>query len=229
MSQSTSISFRALCAELLQAIDDDVLDVADGPRFQAAIDRTRAELVKPEPQGEAGEVADWLHDHALDCRELGRNDWAAQSTRAATLLQQQQHLLGLACAELDAFMEQQAASLNRAEQRTAQPEPEGPTDEEIEEAAKLIHASMRFAVPDSYYTRDWVERGNSLMQDEARRTARAILARWGRPAIKPVPVAERPWEREGWCDVEGRCWLHGPHLLGAEPAWVYDCPAWAQR
>jgi len=65
----------------------------------------------------------------------------------------------------------------------AQPEPQGPTDEAIEEAAKLIHASMRFAVPDNHYTRDWVERGNSLMQDEARRTARAVLARWGRPAI----------------------------------------------
>lgn len=23
----------------------------------------------------------------------------------------------------------------------------------------------------------------------------------------PVPVSERPWEREGWCDVDGRCWL----------------------
>jgi trimethylamine:corrinoid methyltransferase-like protein len=64
------------------------------------------------------------------------------------------------------------------------------TDEEIEEVAKLIHASMRFAVPDNHYTRDWVERGNSLMQDEARRTARAVLARYGTPAIEPVPVSE---------------------------------------
>jgi hypothetical protein len=61
----------------------------------------------------------------------------------------------------------------------ATPPPEPPTDEEIEEAAKLIHASMRFAAPDNHYTRDWVERGNSLMQDEARRTARAVLERWG--------------------------------------------------
>lgn len=22
----------------------------------------------------------------------------------------------------------------------------------------------------------------------------------------PVPVSERPWEREGWCDKRGRCW-----------------------
>jgi hypothetical protein len=43
----------------------------------------------PEP-GEVGEVAQWLHAHALDCRVLGRNDWAEQCTRAATLLQQQE-------------------------------------------------------------------------------------------------------------------------------------------
>jgi hypothetical protein len=40
--------WKARCAELLQAIDDDVLDVADGPRFQAAIDRARAELAQSE-------------------------------------------------------------------------------------------------------------------------------------------------------------------------------------
>jgi hypothetical protein len=40
--------------------------------------------------------------------------------------------------------------------------------------------------------------------------AHAILARWGRPAIEPVPVAERPWEREGWCDRDGFCWWGRP-------------------
>jgi hypothetical protein len=27
---------------------------------------------------------------------------------------------------------------------------------------------------------------------------------------EPVPVSERPWEREGWCDAEGRCWWGRP-------------------
>jgi hypothetical protein len=39
--------------------------------------------------------------------------------------------------------------------------------------------------------------------------AEAILShsgsRWS-PTIDPVPVSERPWEREGWCDAEGMCW-----------------------
>ena len=26
------------------------------------------------------------------------------------------------------------------------------------------------------------------------------------PAIQPVPVSERPWEREGWCNDKGECW-----------------------
>jgi hypothetical protein len=34
---------------------------------------------------------------------------------------------------------------------------------------------------------------------------RAVLARWGGAAV-PVAVSERPWERPGWCDAEGRCW-----------------------
>ena len=40
--------------------------------------------------------------------------------------------------------------------------------------------------------------------------ARDHAARWGRPTIQPVPAAERPWEREGWCDAEGRCWWGRP-------------------
>ena len=54
----------------------------------------------PEP-GEVGELVAWLHG-----QDGGREKRAIHS-RIATLLQQQQHLLGLACQELDNFMEQQ--------------------------------------------------------------------------------------------------------------------------
>ena len=30
---------------------------------------------------------------------------------------------------------------------------------------------------------------------------------------RPIPVAERPWEREGFCDAEGRCWVFH-HSIG---------------
>jgi hypothetical protein len=43
------------------------------------------------------------------------------------------------------------------------------------------------------------------------RKARAVLARYSRPTIQTVPVGERPWERTGWCDEQGRCWLRRKH------------------
>jgi hypothetical protein len=105
-----------------------------------------ATLAQSEPQEEAGEVADWLHDHALSCRELGRNDWAAQSTRAATLLQQLSAIENLKttnwkarCAELadrldDALTytvqsdteRSMRQLITRTRTALAQPEPEGP-------------------------------------------------------------------------------------------------------
>jgi hypothetical protein len=27
---------------------------------------------------------------------------------------------------------------------------------------------------------------------------------------RPIPVAERPWERPGFCDAEGKCWWGRP-------------------
>jgi hypothetical protein len=72
----------------------------------------------------------------------------------------------------------------RSDTALAQPEPEGVTDEELWQIWHDVDGS----IPTIF---------------------RAVLARFGRPAIKPVPVpvAERPWEREGWCDAEGRCWM----------------------
>jgi hypothetical protein len=63
---------------------------------------------------------------------------------------------------------------------------------------------------------------------------RAALARWGRPAIGPVPVSERLPGPED-CDAEGRCWWwdedddmwrlseHRPWLL----CWTHWLPHWA--
>jgi hypothetical protein len=53
----------------------------------------------------------------------------------------------------------------------AQPEPQGPTDEELDELFTDI------------------DQGGEVLN--WRPYARAVLARWGRPAIEPVPVIER--------------------------------------
>lgn len=80
----------------------------------------------------------------------------------------------------------------------ATPPPLKVEDEQIEAAAKLIYASMRFAATDSHGVCDWVERGNSLMQDEARRTARAVLNSQDRPVIPAAPPAPAPEPDDAW-------------------------------
>ena len=39
-----------------------------------------------------------------------------------------------------------------------------------------------------------------------------------------VAVSQRPWERGGWCDHEGRCWLGSVGSRSNDPGWVYRKP-----
>jgi hypothetical protein len=85
-----------------------------------------------------------------------------------------------------------------------QPEPQGPSDEEL----ITMWATTRYI--------DQPEGGLAY--------ARAVLFRWGRPAIEPVPVSERLPGPED-CDGEGRCWwfsppARGPHTI--RPCWTFD-------
>ena len=74
--------------------------------------------------------------------------------------------------------------LNRARAALAA-EPQGPTDAEL----ITMWATTRYI--------DQPEGGLAY--------GRAVLARWGRPAIEPVPVSERLPGPED-CDEEGLCW-----------------------
>jgi hypothetical protein len=89
-------------------------------------------------------------------------------------------------------------------EQLTQPEPQGPTNAQIDELAAEYLDGDRASVRDF---------------------ARAVLTRWGRPAIEPVPVAERPWEREGWCDDSGWCW--GFDADDTDPCWMFDKPEWS--
>ena len=46
-----------------------------------------------------------------------------------------------------------------------------------------------------------------------------------------MPAAERPWERDRWCDAAGRCWFFWPEdvseMLGDAP--VIQPPSWEYR
>jgi hypothetical protein len=63
------------------------------------------------------------------------------------------------------------ALLDRADAALSQPEPQGPTDEELWE----LYDEMGGVPEDSAWCLNY---------------ARAVLARWGRPAIEPVPQQE---------------------------------------
>ncbi len=88
--------------------------------------------------------------------------------------------------------------LTRANAALAQPEPQVPTDEE------LLSAYDEFDLADS---------GDD---DVLVRGLRAVLARWGTPAIEPVPVAER---LPGWrdCDKNDCVWVEEPDRYVLRP------------
>ena len=39
------------------------------------------------------------------------------------------------------------------------------------------------------------------------------------PAAQPVAVSEHPWERDGWCDEQGRCWWTANKPGPLPPSW----------
>jgi hypothetical protein len=89
--------------------------------------------------------------------------------------------------------------VTRARAALPQPEPEGPTASDVTE---LFYRHMG--------------EGSEVGFENAIAEA---LTRWARPTIEPVPVAERPWEREGWCDAEGRCWWGRVEGNPGNPEW----------
>jgi hypothetical protein len=118
--------------------------------------------------------------------------------------------------------------LNRARAALAQPEPQGPSELELE--------AIELKLWDKHRTKGYM--GEEFMYDNDFSAAldeyRAALARYGTPAIEPVPVSERLPGPED-CDAEGRCWWwdedddmwrlseHRPWLL----CWTHWLPHWA--
>ena len=95
-------------------------------------------------------------------------------------------------------------AMDRARALLAEPEAEGPTDEELEKLAE----------PFSFVAEGGWDRS---VYDETG-YARAVLARWGHPTPQPVAVSERlPSAAD--CDVEDNCWWFDPH---ADGAWYVD-------
>ena len=91
------------------------------------------------------------------------------------------------------YYSQSQQLIDRARAALAQPEPVAPTDEELD--GVMFQAVW-----------ECMDNADDLTNDEMDRLkARAVLARYGTAAIKPVPVSERLPGPED-CDAEGRCW-----------------------
>jgi hypothetical protein len=100
------------------------------------------------------------------------------------------------------------AVITKADAALAQPEPQGPTDAQIMEL-------MPNEFSDDLASAASCVAGTSTKIAGACRVVlnagavshcRAVLARWSRPAIEPVPVSKRLPGPED-CDAEGRCWI----------------------
>ncbi len=94
------------------------------------------------------------------------------------------------------------ALVDRARAALAQPNPQGPTLDDVSELCE----EFGFHLDESYDNLESAEAWWEMF--------RAAIARWGRSAIEPVPVAER-LPGPGDCDAEGCCWVASE-----------DCPAW---
>lgn len=198
MTDPMPTDFRALCAELVDCLEKANWPLRHKTLFEICLADARAALAQPEPQGPTDEELLRIYRVATPCyqveeykRELdfARAVLARWGTPAA-----QPEPVALTRPEcfdfaMDFLGDPEETEVRRyveaLEARAALlPEPVAPTDEELDELAE------------EYL--DW-------NADGIRGYARAVLARWGRPAIGPVAVSERLPGPED-CDAGGRCW-----------------------
>jgi len=214
--------FHALCAELVDALDQCQRLCGDQPE-SFLVWKARAALVQPEPQGlkliyrynpatiaECGGPCEQGPQYC-DCGQIKGEPEPQEVT--------DEELLGIE--DLEAAWNAQADAFNSWDElgideivcwaqqqalarwgRPAKPEPQVPTDEEICDLWSWAAGQDQGSWPTQQHC-----------------FARAVLARWGRPAIKPVPVAERlPGPKD--CDGEGRCWLlYRSASMNKTPTW----------
>jgi hypothetical protein len=84
----------------------------------------------------------------------------------------------------------------------AQTEPEGVTDREL--GAFFVEKGLLYATESTYALASVTRKVHGQVLARAFREA---LTRYASPTIEPVPVAERPWEREGWCNSDNEAFF----------------------
>jgi hypothetical protein len=232
--ENSMIDYRALCAELLESTEKlyDLMQYAiDGyympdsltlQTIRLSIERTRAALAQPESVEPTDEEL-----LKLLSRASGLPDHDTYIINGGKIISEPSNLLSFArdilarwgCitpqtelvqptdeelreiwfleewvnegASLGTFISIARSVLTRWNRTTlAQPEPVGPTAKQL---------------ADTYWdaVNTHKDRKNVVLHDVG---LRAILTRYGRPAITPIPMSEQLPGPED-CDAEGRCWV----------------------
>ena len=191
--------FRALCAELLDWAE---VTAAHYIQLPDVLLRARAALADepPEPIPPAALPEGYIDpEHSGDDRALLQTFYSACQAEGGTA--DEVTLQGLR-----AVLARWGTS-NLTQTRLS------PADGEVADVVRWLKARAGIpASPDFPAVAAYLTRAAELLERQA-----------------PVAVSERPWERDGWCDTDGLCWLGSDALDGCTPTWLYGPPAWAER
>lgn len=219
MTDPMPTDFRALCAELVDALEEWAR--GQGSSVDAPlIARVRAALeAQPEPVAPTT-PSEWhllsLEQPSLNalCEYICHaNNWGVVQGKGKWHEQTNPTVSGFTNSH-GLFVSDSTQTL----WRLAQPEPQGPMDEELLDLAEDCDLKW-FDGKRSCSNGSVVEEGRWEAWDhELLAFARAVLTHWGRPAIEPVPVSERLPGPED-CDAEGRCWWWNPTMNPNCPNW----------
>lgn len=220
--------FRAMCAELLNGLDELAHPRYPFPGYtRCAMDRARALLAQPEPEGPTDEDLTLTYAYAVAAAvDNKRGPFKQEEAEAAQLAG-----LRAVLAKWGNLTPQPPADGEVAElvetlkgiaywRRHGKPGGIVPGFFDIRQADRLDRAAEileRFALPACLVINPDKEALAVSMAADLAGPGRIELLPDDAQIIKPaehpqpVPVIERPWEREGWCDEQGRCWLRRKH------------------
>lgn len=207
--------FRSLCAELVRAIESESKTTILGHTLMCAYIKATDALEQPGAVGDrVAELEAELERERLRLAACGVVAMADTPEAAAKARDMHPDCRS---ASLD-DVTRQVDALMALRSKLAQPEPSGPTDEELDELANQMAMAHRY------------EQGTY-----AAAFARAVLARWGRPTITPIPASER-LPGPGDYDEDETCWWWSRYVAGwcrcdarysdeIQPEWTHWLPA----
>ena len=223
-----------------------LVQARDGREYSSALCARAAEMIPPASDGEREELALLLIADA-ECLEAEQPDRMAmtnqQMRRSATLLRQPAPAavpvavdgwLPISTAPKDGT-EILASDFDAIDVVSWENPPEEPPGW-IDRYDQYMHPSWWKPLGDHPPLDSMAElAGECNPKEQADLASAATLLRQPAPAVAPVAVAERPWERQpGWLTPDGECWWcpkDGPvYWSMANPAMVYDgwlLPHWA--